>query len=220
MCARYHSVLDAARLREFFRAIRDSGLDVLDRDVFPGRFAPIVRRPPELESGDEAVPEREAVVARFGLIPFWATDMRKVKLTYNARSETVATARPFQAAWKKAQHCIVPAEAIYEPDWRSNVHVPTRISAADGSPLAIAGLWNTWHSPAGERVHKRIIWPCTKSRRLAGSNRYLTGKVLHSIWRNPQRTMSSNIMRWVMLLRTPRHTSTCSIVRNLIGADF
>ena len=153
MCARYHSVLDAARLREFFRAIRDSGLDVLDRDVFPGRFAPIVRRPPELESGDEAVPEREAVVARFGLIPFWATDMRKVKLTYNARSETVATARPFQAAWKKAQHCIVPAEAIYEPDWRSNVHVPTRISAADGSPLAIAGLWNTWHSPAGERVH-------------------------------------------------------------------
>jgi len=70
MCARYHSVLDAARLREFFRAIRDSGLDVLDRDVFPGRFAPIVRRPPELESGDEAVPEREAVVARFGLIPF------------------------------------------------------------------------------------------------------------------------------------------------------
>ena len=79
--------------------------------------------------------------------------MRKVKLTYNARSETVATARPFQAAWKKAQHCIVPAEAIYEPDWRSNVHVPTRISAADGSPLAIAGLWNTWHSPAGERVH-------------------------------------------------------------------
>lgn len=121
MCARYHSVLDAARLREFFRAIRDSGLDVLDRDVFPGRFAPIVRRPPELESGDEAVPEREAVVARFGLIPFWATDMRKVKLTYNARSETVATARPFQAAWKKAQHCIVPAEAIVAADRKLTV---------------------------------------------------------------------------------------------------
>lgn len=111
MCARHHSVLDAARLREFFHAIRDSGMDDLDRDVLPGRFAPIVRRPPELESGDEAVPERAAVIARFGLIPFWAKDVRKIKLTYNAGSETVATAKPFQAAWKKAQHCIVPAEA-------------------------------------------------------------------------------------------------------------
>lgn len=35
-----HSVLGAARLREFFRAIGDSGLDVLNRDIFPRRFAP------------------------------------------------------------------------------------------------------------------------------------------------------------------------------------
>ncbi len=41
------------------------------------------------------------------------------------------------------------AEAIYEPDWRSGVHVPTRISRKDCKPLGVAGLWDLWQSPSG-----------------------------------------------------------------------
>lgn len=36
---------------------------------------------------------------------------------------------------------IVPAEAIYEPDWQSGKAVPARIASADGQTMGIAGLW-------------------------------------------------------------------------------
>ena len=36
--------------------------------------------------------------------------------------------------------CIIPAEAFWEPDWRSGKNVWTRIHRADGKPLGIAGL--------------------------------------------------------------------------------
>ena len=57
------------------------------------------------------------------------------------------------SAWAKARHCILPAEAIYEPDWRSGKHVPTRFTMADGEPMGIAGLWQPWRAPTGEWVN-------------------------------------------------------------------
>lgn len=50
---------------------------------------------------------------------------------------------------KNAQHCIIPVEAIYEPDWRSGKAIATRVSSANGEPLGIAGLWSSWKSPQG-----------------------------------------------------------------------
>lgn len=52
-----------------------------------------------------------------------------------------------------AQHCIIPAEAFFEPDWRSGRAVPTRISRGDGEPLGIAGLWATWRAPTGKTLY-------------------------------------------------------------------
>ena len=78
-----------------------------------------------------------------------AKDMSITRNTYNARSETVAEKPSFRDAWKKAQHCIIPAQAIYEPDWRSGRPVFTRIERADGRPMGIAGLWSWWRSPQG-----------------------------------------------------------------------
>lgn len=153
MCARYHSVLDAARLQQFFRLRSLRDLAGARQDVFPGYAAPFIRRPREWDSGDEAVPDREALVGLFGLLPHWAKDQKLTKSTYNARSETVAIRPAFRDAWKRAQHCIIPAEAFYEPDWRSGKHVPTRIARSDGRPLGIAGLWSWWRPPGGEEGH-------------------------------------------------------------------
>lgn len=153
MCARYHSVLDAARLQQFFkvRGLRDL---VVNQEVFPGGSAPFIRRPRERASGDDAVPDRELVVGRFGLLPHWAKDEKLCKSTYNARSETVASKPAFRDAWNRSQHCIIPAEACWEPDWRSGKCQWTRIGRPGGSPLGIAGLWSWWR-PAGssEDVH-------------------------------------------------------------------
>ena len=153
MCSRFQSVRLDSDLRTFFQAQwRQSPAGELKQDVFPGHGAPFVRRPPELSSGDEAVPAREAVLGSFGLLPHWAKDAKLAKSTYNARSETVASKPAFRDAWRAARHCIIPAWAFYEPDWRSGKHVPTRITRADGRPLGIAGLWAWWKSPAGDEL--------------------------------------------------------------------
>lgn len=58
----------------------------------------------------------------------------------------------FKSAWAKPRHCIVPCEAIYEPDWRTGTYVPTRFTAANDGTLGVAGLWQPWHAPTGEWV--------------------------------------------------------------------
>jgi putative SOS response-associated peptidase YedK len=153
MCARYHSVLDAARLQQFFKV---KGLTDLvgAREVFPGSIAPFVRRPSQYGCGDQAVPDREVLLGRFGLLPHWAKDDKLSRSTYNARSETVASKPAFRDAWRRAQHCIIPLEAFWEPDWRSGKCVWTRIGRPDGAPLGIAGLWSWWRPPGGQQdVH-------------------------------------------------------------------
>jgi putative SOS response-associated peptidase YedK len=102
--------------------------------------------------GDDAVPESEALSGLFGLVPHWATDTKITRSTYNARSETVAEKPSFRDSWKRGQHCIIPAEAIFEPDWRSGKAIATRIERVAGEPMGIAGLWSSWKSPKGEIV--------------------------------------------------------------------
>ncbi|WP_295850311.1 SOS response-associated peptidase family protein [uncultured Xylophilus sp.] len=112
-----------------------------------------MRRHPHADVCDEPVPPLEAQAGVFGMLPHWTKDDGLAKRTYNARSETVAEKPSCRDAWRKAQHCIIPAASIYEPDWRSGKAVPTRIERADGVDLGIAGLWETWRNPAGELIY-------------------------------------------------------------------
>lgn len=151
MCSHFESVKDRQVLKSHFLLA-----DVLEGgkwDMWPGYLGSFIRRHEFADVGDEAVPEREALLGSFGLIPHWATDTKIARQTYNARTETVATKPSFRDAWKKTQHCIIPADAIYEPDWRSGKAVATRISRSDGQPMGIAGLWAWWKSPKGEVLH-------------------------------------------------------------------
>jgi putative SOS response-associated peptidase YedK len=147
MCSHYQGVQNAERYRKHFGVEPPSGIKV---DLWPGYLGSFVRKHPLADVGDEAVPDREALPGLFGLVPHWATDSAMTKHTYNARSETVAEKPSFRDAWKRGQHCIIPAQAIYEPDWRSGKAVATRIERLDGEPMGIAGLWSCWKSPKGE----------------------------------------------------------------------
>lgn len=135
MCSHYEGVRDAQVLRKVFQV--EPPADMGKTDLWPGYPGLLIRRPREKDSGDDAVPDREALPGLFGLVPHWATDLKICRSTYNARSETVATKPSFREAWKRAQHCIIPAQAIYEPDWRSGKAVPTRIERSDGRPMGI-----------------------------------------------------------------------------------
>jgi putative SOS response-associated peptidase YedK len=115
--------------------------------IYPTQMAPFVRRPPERESGDEAVPNFEVVEGHFGLLPGFAKEVKYGLQTYNARTETVQQLASFKNAWAKGRHCIVPCEAIYEPDWRTGKFIPTRFTAANDETLGVAGLWSPWKNP-------------------------------------------------------------------------
>jgi len=151
MCAHYDPQTDPARLNSFF-GVSDLPLG-LKPSLWPGYHGPFVRKHAFADVDDEAVPLRELRVGSFGLIPHWAKDTTIARNTYNARSETVHEKPSYRDAWRQTRHCIVPAEAIYEPDWRSGRAVPTRIARADGKPMGIAGLWSSWRSPAGDVIY-------------------------------------------------------------------
>jgi len=154
MCSHYQAAKEAARVAKYFGALGVPSYGMAD--LWPRRIGFFVRRPPEIESGDEAVPEREAVAGRWGLVPWTARGdgiAKAEKLsTFNARSETAATSFTYRGAWSRRQRCIIPAEAIYEPDWRTGKAIPTRFTREDGAPLGVAGLWDRYKNAAGEVV--------------------------------------------------------------------
>lgn len=147
MCAHYEAP-KAERYRQAFRV--EPPADLGKTDVWPGYMAGFIRRHPNADVGDEAVPEFEAMVGVFGMIPSWAKDLKARLSTFNARSETVGEKPVFRDAWRRARTCIIPAASIFEPDWRSGRAVATRITRTDGEPMGIAGLWSSWHGPQGD----------------------------------------------------------------------
>ena len=151
MCSHYQAIQERER---FFRRFGVYPPDPGGKyDIWPGYQGLMLRRPRAHGAGDEAVPAMEALTGVFGLIPHWARDAKLARHTYNARSETVHEKPSFRDAWRNAQHCIIAADAIFEPDWRSGRAVPTRITRADQEPMGIAGLWASWTAPDGQRVH-------------------------------------------------------------------
>lgn len=149
MCSRYEAP-DADQLMHAFGVAPEQEMQ---SELWPGYTGPFLRAPQSSDPDDEAAPSIEALTGMFGLLPFWAKDTKLARKTYNARSETADSKPSFRSAWGQGQHCIIPARAIYEPDWRSGKAVPTRITRADGGLMSIAGLWERWTNPNGEIVH-------------------------------------------------------------------
>jgi len=151
MCSHYQAIKESERYQRHFGV--EPPADLGKHDLWPGYVGSFIRRHPHADVGDDAVPQQEALNGLFGLVPHWSQDTKIARHTFNARSETVASKPGFRDAWKHGQHCIIPADAIFEPDWRSGKAVPTRIARTDGAPMGIVGLWSSWKPPAGEIVY-------------------------------------------------------------------
>lgn len=85
----------------------------------------------------------------FGLLPHWA-EPKLAKMTYNARSETVAEKPSFRNAWRNRQLCVIPVRAFFEPCYESGKAVRWRIEREDEKPFGVAGLWETKPDKDGE----------------------------------------------------------------------
>lgn len=107
MCSHYQTLKDAELLLKKF-GVSKKPASLGTYDMWPRREGLFVRRPVEHDAGDEAVPEREAVVRRWGLIsgmtkPEGLNDAGKLS-TFNARDDRVASAFTFRGAWSRARH--------------------------------------------------------------------------------------------------------------------
>jgi putative SOS response-associated peptidase YedK len=148
VCGRYALYGPVSRLREHFGASGLDGFDFRPRfNIGPLSFAPVVRT----EDGG-----RVAAMLRWGLLPSWARDAGMAARLINARAESAAEKPSFRAAFK-ARRCIVPADAFYEWQQRAAGKQPWAIRMKSGEPMGLAGLWEHWTAPGGERLETYTI---------------------------------------------------------------
>jgi putative SOS response-associated peptidase YedK len=100
--------------------------------------------------------ERSLDVMRWGLVPFWAKDIKVGFSNINAKAEGIEGKPAFREAFQR-RRCLVPVENFYEWKKVAAGKQPYAIALADRGLMALAGLWETWRSPAGERVRSFAI---------------------------------------------------------------
>jgi putative SOS response-associated peptidase YedK len=101
--------------------------------------------------------EREGILLRWGLVPFFAHGIPGSYSTINARIETLTNSPAYRGAWKRAQRCILPATGFYE--WHLNADgskQPFYIHALDQPVFGFAGLWD-----ASTRADGTVVESCT-----------------------------------------------------------
>jgi len=97
-------------------------------------------------------PARALDIAHWGLIPSWAKDPAIGNKMINARAETVAEKPSYRRAFA-SRRCILPGDGFYEwqkidvPEGAKPRKQPYFLHPADGSSLAMAGLYEWWRNP-------------------------------------------------------------------------
>jgi putative SOS response-associated peptidase YedK len=176
MCGRYASSRRPEDLVEEFEIDKVEVKETLapDYNVAPTKQVyAVVRRPPKGEDastheGEEAPSERQLRTVKWGLIPFWAKDPAIGNKMINARMETVHEKPAFRRAFA-TRRCLLPADGYFEwyaTEQKTKAGKPLKqpffIHPADGSVMAMAGLYEIWRDPTREEDDPtRFVWTTT-----------------------------------------------------------
>ena len=136
MCGRFVSASPPDELARYFGAEEPDHELEPSFNVAPTNEVYVVRA---------ADGERRLASLRWGLVPFWAKDLKIGSRMINARSETVAEKPAFRKAYER-RRCLIPADGVYE--WAKvegrKTKQPYFIHRPDGEPVVFAGLWERW----------------------------------------------------------------------------
>jgi putative SOS response-associated peptidase YedK len=178
MCGRYASSRSPDDLAEEFEVVDPRLEEPLppDYNVAPTKEVyAVLDRAPKREQDDEPADRvRQLRVLRWGLVPSWAKDPAIGSRMINARMETVAEKPAYRRAFAK-RRCLLPADGYFE--WypteqgasrtrkgkaASSAKQPFYIHPADGSVMAMAGLYELWRDPTRDDDDpERWRWTCT-----------------------------------------------------------
>jgi putative SOS response-associated peptidase YedK len=141
MCGRFVQKSDLRQIAPLFKAA------VVESDVQP-RYNITPRQPIAvvMEKG-----QRKIVTMKWGLVPDWAKDETIANKLINARSETVTEKPSFRDSYKK-RRCLIIADGFYEWQASGITKKPFFICMKDDSPFGMAGLYDVWTNPAGEKI--------------------------------------------------------------------
>ncbi|PBB19681.1 SOS response-associated peptidase [Mesorhizobium sp. WSM4313] len=138
-------------------------LGLAELEEFPARYNIAPTQPvlmalagPRREPGSN-LPDRQAMLVRWGLIPAWAEDTKAFPLLINARSEGVLQKASFKTAMRH-RRALVPASGFYE--WQQSggkKGQPYWIRPKRGGVIAFAGLIETYSEPGGSEMDTGAI---------------------------------------------------------------
>ena len=183
MCGRFGLFVTPEVLEEYF-ALDDLVAAVEPRyNLTPGRAVAVVR---------ERDGKRSLGALQWGLIPFWAKDATIGRKLVNARLDSVAEKPAYREAWQR-RRCLIPASGFYE--WRSQQGSRKRpyfIRPVDEQLFALAGLWERWRTPAGEKLETCVIVTTDANAQLAPIHDrmpLLIPRDAHALWLDPSTTV-------------------------------
>jgi putative SOS response-associated peptidase YedK len=144
MCGRYvtpeiaeaerNLTVDLALWREYERSY----------NVAPSDAVPVVR----VHHG-----QREGLLMRWGLVPFFCNGVPPKYSTINAAIEKLASNPSWRGPWQRQQRCLMPATGFYEwhrhPDGRKQ---PFYIQVADQPMFCFAALWDSSRCNDGHQL--------------------------------------------------------------------
>jgi putative SOS response-associated peptidase YedK len=135
MCSRYFLDADGNIIAYTFRVPKVPALQKRF-NIAPTQVAPVVRVDRE--------GNREIAMLRWGLVPFWAKDLKVGTSMINARSEGIEAKPAFREAIK-SRRCVIPATGFFE--WqgeRPGRKQPFAITVPAMPVFGFAGLWERW----------------------------------------------------------------------------
>ena len=158
MCGRYDLSDNPAAIRAKF------GVPAVPQFAPNADWRPTDRAPVVRLAADGG---RECVLARWGLVPPWAPDLKFGTRCINARAETLARLPAFRSAFRR-RRCLVPVNAFFEWSGEKGRRLKWRIGMRDEPLFALAGLWEWWQDPqSGEGIASYTIVTCEANAAIA-----------------------------------------------------
>lgn len=155
MCGRFAFEATPDEVAAHF-AIIDDLMDFPPRyNIAPTQPVLIIIAAPPREPGSN-LPDRRAMLVRWGFIPGWAKDPKAMPLMINARSETVIEKPAFRAAMRH-RRALLPASGFYEWKRDGKKSQPFWVRPKGGGIVAFAALMETYSEPGGSEIDTAAI---------------------------------------------------------------